>query len=409
VLNGREAVKALLAANRNRRQDLLPIKWQRMAASPFGFFRGAAPLMAADLASQPNVGLTVQICGDAHVQNLGAYASPDGHLVFDLNDFDETIRGPWEWDIKRLATSLVLAGREAGETSKRTALAVMEFVKSYRDSIKAFAQMRVVELARREVRRHTALRPVREVLSKAERATPAMTLKRLTVPARRTVFRFHDRPPVLQHVTDSLAAQVLAALARYRDTLGVDHQQVLDAYRPVDIAFKVVGTGSVGTNDFVVLLLGNGPDDVLFLQIKEEFPSCYSRYCHDLPTPSHQGRRAAEGQKRLQTVTDPFVGWTTIGKREYLVRQLADHKASIDPKELKGATLNDYGIVCGEVLAKAHARTGDAAAIAGYTGASAKLDKAITRFALAYADQTVLYHAALARAIMSGQVKAQAL
>jgi uncharacterized protein (DUF2252 family) len=401
-----DPVAALVAANKGRQPDLLPIKWARMNASPFRFFRGAAALMAGDLATMPITGLVVQLCGDAHVQNLGAYAAPDGHLVFDLNDFDETIPGPWEWDVKRLATSLVLAGSEADGGKRDCAAAVRAFVESYRESMDRFSRLKVLELAKWEVRRHTASGPVGAVLQKAERATPDVTLKKLTVRSRGNARRFQERPPLLYHVPGKTAEAVIAALIPYRLTLGADRRQVLDAYRPVDVVFKVVGTGSVGTRDYVVLLFGSRPDDPLFLQVKEELPSCYARYLRGAPTFPHQGQRVAEGQRRLQTVSDPFAGWTTLGGSDYLVRQLADHKAVINPAELKGAALIEYGLVCGEVLAKAHARTGDAAAIAGYCGNSSKLDKAIAQFALAYAEQTRLDHAALRAAIKSGKLKA---
>ena len=233
-----------------------------------------------------------------------------------------------------------------------------------------------------------------------------MTLKKLTVRSRGNAARFHDREPLLYHVPEKTAAAVLAALVPYRQTLGADRQQVLDAYRPVDVTFKVVGTGSVGTRDYVVLLFGNGPDDPLFLQVKEELPSCYARYLRGAPAFPNHGQRVAEGQRRLQTVSDPFVGWTTLQGSDYLVRQLADHKAVIHPAELKSAALIEYGQVCGEVLAKAHARSGDAAAIAGYCGNSSKLDKAIAQFALAYAEQTELDHAALGAAVKSGKLRA---
>jgi uncharacterized protein (DUF2252 family) len=399
-----DPVHALIAANAGRRADLLPIKWARMAASPFGFFRGAAPLMAADLAGRPVTGLTVQLCGDAHVLNLGAYAAPDGHLVFDLNDFDETIAGgPWEWDVKRLAASLVLANREAGGKDRDGAEAVRAFAGSYRESLDRFAAMRLMALAAYEVHRHSKNVAVRAILQKAERSTPARTLAKLTEPGPGGEPRFHDRPPLLQHVTEADAAKVIAALAPYRETLGLDRQHAFDAYRPVDVAFKVVGTGSVGTRDYVVLLLGRGPDDPLFLQIKEELPSAYLTY---LPpaAPIHQGRRVAEGQHRCQTATDPFVGWTNVDDADYLVRQLTDHKAAVDPASLRGDVLVEYALVCGETLAKAHARTGDAAALSGYCGGGDRLDRALADFAVTYADQTVRDHAALLSAIERGEL-----
>lgn len=407
--NRRDPVATLVAATAGRQAQLLPIKWARMSASPFGFFRGAASVMADDLAKLPTTGLRVQLCGDAHVLNLGAYAAPDGHLVFDINDFDETIPGPWEWDVKRLACSLVLAGREAGDRDGNCIRAVRAFAESYRESMARFSEMKVLDLVKWEVRRHTKSGPVRAVLQKAERATPQATLKKLTVSSRAATPRFHDRPPLLFHVPEKMALTVVASLAAYRETLGADHQQVLDAYRPVDVAFKVVGTGSVGTRDYIILLMGTLPDDPLFLQIKEEPASCYAAHLRDVTPCAHHGRRVAEGQHRLQTVTDPLIGWTTLDGAPFLVRQLADHKAAVDPAELKGAALEEYGVVCGEILAKGHARTGDAAALAGYCGNSTKLDKAIAKFAVAYADQTEADHALLVKAVEAGKLRTASL
>ncbi len=401
-----DPVQTLISANAGRLSDVLPIKWTRMAASPFGFFRGAAPLMAMDLTGRPVTGLTVQLCGDAHVRNLGAYAAPDGHLVFDLNDFDETLAAaPWEWDAKRLATSLILANREAGGQDPAGKAAVREFSRCYRESLRRFAAMHVLDLLTYEVHRYPKRSGVQEILQKAERATPAKNLAKLTVPGPDGEPRFHDQPPLLSHVEDAKAREVIESLKAYRDTLGLDRRQALDAYRPVDVTFKVVGTGSVGTRDYVVLLLGNGPDDALFLQVKEELPSAWAAARPgETGVGTHQGRRVAEGQHRCQTATDPFVGWTSIAGHDYLVRQLSDHKASLDPAELVGEVLIEYAQVCGETLAKAHARTGDAAALAGYCGKRNNLDRALADFALAYAGQTTQDHGALVAAIQSGQL-----
>ena len=402
-----DPVQTLLSANVGRLTELLPIKWGRMAASPFGFFRGAAPLMALDLAGHPVTGLLVQICGDAHVRNLGAYAAPDGHLVFDLNDFDETLPdAPWEWDAKRLATSLILANREAGGDDAEGVGAVHAFALYYRRALRRFAAMHVSDLMIYEVRRYPKRSGVQQILQKAERATPAKNLAKLTVPGPDGQPRFHDQPPLLGHVEDAEASRVLASLGAYRETLGLDRQQALDAYQPVDVTFKVVGTGSVGTRDYVVLLLGNGPDDALFLQVKEELPSAWAPALPDAATGAHQGWRVAAGQHRCQSATDPFIGWNTIEGRDYLVRQLSDHKASLDLVGLGDGVLGEYASVCGEILAKAHARTGDAAALAGYVGRSDRLDHALVDFALVYAAQTVQDHAALLAAIQSGDLHA---
>ena len=401
-----DPVATILAANTGRLRQLLPIKMGRMAASPFAFFRGAAPLMAADLATSPVTGLRVQICGDAHVRNLGAYATPEGNLVFDINDFDETIAGPWEWDLKRLATSLVLAGREAGEAKSACRESVEEMSRSYRTSMSRFAAMGVCELARVEIRRGVRGTPVHEVLHKARRVTPHETLKNLTVTARRTGHRFHDRPPVLRHVDARTRHEVLKSLRNYHKTVPTSHQWILQAYDPVDVAFKIVGTGSVGTRDYVVLLFGNGIGDPFILQIKEELPSCYAPYLSGVASVKHEGQRVAEGQKRMQTAADPFLGYTTIDGRHFLVRQLSDHKAAINPMNLRGTALLQYALVCGDVLAKGHARTGDAAAIAGYCGNSTKLDAALGDFAKLYADQTEDDYTEFKNAIAKGRVRA---
>jgi len=383
------------------------MKWGKMAASPFAFFRGAAPLMAKDLALLPTTGLLVQMCGDAHVENLGAYAAPDGEVVFDLNDFDESMPGPWEWDVKRLATSLILAGEDAGSPNGDCENAVRAFAESYRSAMTDFAQMKAVELAKWKVGRRTRNSAVKAIFEQAEKETPEATLKKLTVSFGKSSRRFHDKPPKLQHVSETVARAVLRSLAEYRQTLNPGCQQIFDAYRPMDVAFKVVGTGSIGTRDYVVYLVGLNPDDVLFLQVKEALPSCYSPYLKNFTRGGHQGKRVAEGQQRMQTFTDPFVGWTSLAGGEYLVRQLSDHKACVEKKGLQGNALIEYAQVCGEVLAKGHARTGDAAAISGYCGNGPKLDKGIVNFASAYAEQTRRDYGQLLNAIKSGRVKAR--
>jgi len=403
---GRDPLAVIKAATAGRLARLVPIKMGRMSESPFAFFRGTAPLMAKDLAKWPVAGLDVQLCGDAHVKNLGAYAAPDGHLVFDLNDFDETIPGPWEWDLKRLAASIVLAGRDAGDNDKDCAFAARALVRCYRESLDLFSRMRVLELARFEIQRQSEKKIVREVMERAERVTPERTLKKLTEPVKNGWRRFNDRQPLLQHVPDRITEAVIKALTEYRETVTAGRQLILDAYHPVDVAFKVVGTGSVGTRDYIALLFGTGPEDPMFLQLKEELQSCYSPYLDRAPRFKHEGQRAAQGQQRMQTATDPFLGWATIEGRPFLVRQLADYKAAVDPEELKGEILEEYAVVCGKVLAKAHARTGNAAALCGYCGTSGELDKAIGKFAVAYADQTTADYKLFLKAIKAGKIKA---
>ncbi len=402
----RDVVPILIEAVGDRIPELLPIRWERMASSPFAFFRGAAAVMARDLAGRPNTGLLAQICGDAHVRNMGAFASPEGHRVFDINDFDETVRAPFEWDLLRFATSLVLAGREAGDADEQCQESIASYVRSYREALQSFAELPFIDLLRVEVKRILSARPIDRILRKADRATPQWLLGKLTRPDRTGEPRFIDTPPLLRRVAAGEAEKVLQSLARYEETLAVDHRFALGQYDPIDVAFKIVGVGSVGVRDYVVLFAGSAKDDVLFLQIKEESSSYYAPYVAE--TDAHGGRRVAAGQRLMQRASDPFLGWTDIDGRGFLVRQLNDHKASIETQELTGTALAQYASVAGAVLARAHARTGDAVALAAYCGKSDRLDRAITRFAVAYADQTIADHARFVHAMLPGRVAAPA-
>ena len=389
-----DPIDAIAASAVGRVPALLKIKWERMAASPFGFFRGAVPVMAADLAVLPQTSILTQLCGDAHVRNLGAYAAPDGRLVFDINDFDETIRGPFEWDIKRMAVSLILAGRETGEKNAGCREAAEIFLRRYRRSMSSFARMSVLELARYQVHRLQRIAPVSQALRKAERETPQSTLTRLTTMPKsgrnkNPEYRvFIDSPPLQYRLTPPQARRVVDALTLYRESLLPERQHFLSLYRPLDVAFRVVGTGSVGLRDYVIYLEGNGLYDPLFLQIKEEPGSAYAPYLGEHGGAQHHGRRVAEGQRAMQLQSDAFLGWTTINNRHYLVRQLNDHKASIDVQDLRDGGITQYAEICGELLARGHARAGDPLAIQGYLGESEKCDSAITEFAVQYADQT---------------------
>jgi uncharacterized protein (DUF2252 family) len=389
---------ALAASAVGRVPALLSIKWERMSASPFGFFRGAVPVMAADLAVLPHTGIFTQLCGDAHVRNLGAFAAPDGRLVFDINDFDETIRGPFEWDVKRLATSFILAGREAGSKSGVCDEAAAILLRSYRRSMHAFARMPVMDVARFQVHRLQRVGPVSQVLRQAERATPLNNQAHLTElpkapakggknapPAHRI---FVEHKPLQFRLKPAKARLVLDSLSQYRETLAPERQHFFDLYRPLDVAFRVVGTGSVGLRDYIVYMEGNGSDDPLFLQIKEEPNSAYAPYLGEMGAPQHQGRRVVQGQRAMQFLSDLLLGWTTINNRHYLVRQLNDHKGSVTIEDLKGEGLNQYAEICGELMARGHARSGDAIALSGYIGTSDRFIDAITEFAIDYADQT---------------------
>jgi uncharacterized protein (DUF2252 family) len=376
---------------RGRVPALIKLKYELMAQSPFGYFRGAAPVMAADLSVLPSTGIVSQLCGDAHVRNLGAYAAPDGRLVFDINDFDETIRGPFEWDLKRMAASLTLAGRGSGHKASSAQQAVVQCIERYCAKMRAFAKMPAIEMNRYQVHRIGAVEPVHAALLKAERATPQHTLEQLTesVPSKNgATRRFKEVKPTLTRVTGSQAAAVLASLGPYRQVLEPQRQHLLSFYRPIDVAFKVVGTGSVGLRDYCVYFEGNGSKDPLFLQIKEESASAYSSYLPDAHPAPHNGQRAAEGQKAMQMQSDPFLGWTHIGSRQYLVRQLNDHKGSIELEDLAGGGLGAFAEVCGELLARGHARSGDPLVIAGYLGSGGGFAEALAKFGSLYADQT---------------------
>lgn len=401
-----DPIEIILEINRLRIPELVPIKIARMALSPFAYFRGNVPVFAADMATLSSTGIPVQICGDAHVRNLGAYAGPDGRLIFDINDFDETIRTPWEWDLRRLSASLVLAGREAGNSDRQCRGAVVICARMYRTKMAEFSRMSCLDVHKYRIHRQFSGRTGSSVLERAERSTPEHLLEKFTV--RRGQSRvFKEIKPVLTHPPKARARQVLQSLKAYRETLPGCSQQALDFYRPVDVTFKIVGTGSVATHDYVVLhLAGDDARDPLFLQIKEAVQSAYAPYVKSSETAMHQGERVVHGQHMMQVQSDIMLGWTSIGGADYLVRQLSDHKASIADEDLRGAGLIEYATTCGEVLAKGHARSGDPAVLAGYLGTTQRWDKALTKFAVTYADQTTKDYEQFKQAIRSGKIKA---
>ena len=357
----------------DRVQELTAVRYQRMAVSPFGFFRGSAAVMAYDLSIAPHTGIETQLCGDAHVQNLGAFEGVDGRLIFDINDFDETMRGPFEWDLKRMATSILLAGRDTKIKPSAVTEAAAQFLVSYVGLIHRLLPMSVLDVARYQVHRLGAVAPISEILVQAERATPLITLNKLTTqyPKGRI---FRTAKPDLERLEldrEPEREAVLASLKPYLHSILPERRHFFARYTPLDVAFKIVGTGSVGLRDYVVYMEGNGPSDPLFLQIKQESHSCYAPYLSgkshqppNQPLAKHQGQRVAEGQRAMQLQSDPLLGWTKIGPHDYLVRQLNDHKASIDLTGLKAADLCDYAAVCGEMLARGHARSGDVRQIA---------------------------------------------
>jgi uncharacterized protein (DUF2252 family) len=404
-----DPIDVLRQSGKNRIAQLLPVKFKLMSQSPFVFFRGSVEIMAADLGQARHTKIEVQMCGDAHVKNFGFFATPDEHIALDINDFDETQRGPWEWDVKRMATSIILAGRLAGHADSRCKDATRVFIGEYCEWIRRFAAMPSIAVAR-----HRALRNLRDpvmqsALKRAERASPLESLRILTHKDRRGKRTFMYRRDSIWDVKGEEAKSALRALKDYRDTLAPDRQMLFDRYTPVDVGFKVVGTGSMGTRDYIVLLLGRhgGENDPLFLQIKEEPPSAYAGYYKDRSAPPHQGERVVRGQRALQVFSDLLLGWCSIAGRDYLVRQMNDHKSSVAPEELKGNRLLEYGKVCAELLAKGHARSGDPALLADYLGRPGKAEKGLLQYSVAYADQVEKDYQAFLKALKLGLLKDQ--
>ncbi len=401
---GFDPIQVVLAATEGRIPRLLPIKWARMQVSPFAFFRGAVSIMAADLARLGHTGIHVQLCGDAHVQNLGSFAAPDGKLVFDFNDFDETIRGPWEWDVKRMATSIVLAGRAAKHKQPGAEDAAEAFVDQYTQAIALFAKQPILQVARHQIHREKSSKPISAAMAQSQRATPLDSLRKLCEQNARGEPRFRDLKPTFWRVRGDEAKQAFAALEPYREELRPESRHLFGLFRPIDVGFKIVGTGSVGLRDYIVLLEGNGPEDPLFLQIKQEVASAYAPYLPNIVYP-HEGRRAADGQRAIQPLSDLLLGWTSLGGHQFLVRQLNDHKGSVNLEQLKGDGLVSLARIAGELLARGHSRSGDACMIFGYCGNGSKVRRAIRHFASQYADLTEADHAQFVEAIKQKKIK----
>jgi uncharacterized protein (DUF2252 family) len=426
----RDPVGLLERQAESRVPDLVPVRYGRMLVSPFTFFRGAALPMASDLARTPVSGLTVQACGDAHLSNFGIFGSAERRLMFDINDFDETLPAPWEWDVKRLAASMEVAAREQGLTRKQRRAVVLATVGKYREAMRAFAEasnLRVfyarvdIEQARAELGSRLTSRQRKmweKGEAKARTADSMRDLKKLTrvVDGER---RIVADPPLLVPLDDLLAAADLAEIeaqlggivTRYRRTLEPDRRALLEQYEVTDVARKVVGVGSVGTLCWIVLLLGRDHRDPLFLQVKEAQPSVLAPFAGSSKI-ANQGQRVVAGQRLMQAAGDAFLGWNSIGSgldgkpRHFYIRQLRDWKFSVDIATLMPAGLQLYGELCGWTLARAHARSGDRIAIAAYLGGSDVFDQAVADFAVAYADQNELDHQALADAAASGRITA---
>jgi len=409
--------------------ELIPIRHGRMAASAFAFYRGAAAVMASDLAGEPRTELRVQLCGDAHLVNFGGFAAPDRDLVFDTNDFDETHPGPFEWDVKRLAASFEVAGRDRGFNKAIRTNAVQWAARAYREAIREFAGMGLLDvwysrldLAGMEQRwgaeaGATALRNLQKVAAKAETKNHLKAFDRLT----RVVdgqLRFASDPPLLVPVSELLSdvdAQRLrdtidATLHEYRQTLVADRRRLIDRYQFVDLARKVVGVGSVGTRCWVALFVGRDEGDPLFLQVKEAEASVLEPYLGGSEYGNH-GERVVEGQRLMQAASDIMLGWSSaVGlddqSRDFYMRQLWDWKVSANMETMLSSSFHVYAQICGWTLARGHARSGDAIAIGAYLGSGDVFDKAMVAFARSYADQNELDHQALVTAIDEGRMEA---
>ena len=412
-----DVIKVLQHSDRGRVPELLPLRYGRMRQSPFAFFRGSAAVMAWDLSKTPATGIHVQACGDCHAANFGGFASPERRLLFDINDFDETLPAPWAWDIKRLAASVVLASRELGMGGGRCGDAVLTMAGSYRQHMREYAQMRALEVwyshmdaevfieeAKTAAARKRWQRVEKEArLQTAEHIFPKIA----DVVNGRT--RIVDHPPLVYHPRsiELIRKRVTEMFHRYRETLPGDRRLILDRYRIVDVARKVVGVGSVGTRCAVALLMASEHDPML-LQFKEALPSVLEPYAGKGRYANH-GERVVTGQRMLQSASDVFLGWTSDGNgRDYYFRQLRDMKMKIDLENMSKCDWLEYVEICGWTLARAHARTGDAAVIGGYLGTNDAFDLALAKFAASYADQAERDHTTLVKAIRAGRVKARA-
>jgi uncharacterized protein (DUF2252 family) len=410
-----DPITTLEATNRGRVPSLLPIRYGRMSISAFHFFRGAAAVMAQDLGVTPTTGLRVQLGGDAHISNFGLFGTPERDLVFDVNDFDETLPGPWEWDIKRLAASLVVAGRVQGVAPPLAAKAARRAVRSYRKGLGQFARMRYLDAwyAHIDVRNvpspvhREGRRVMRDAVVAARRRTGLHAFPKLVHRIGRR-YRIRDDPPLIRHYANPADAEASREFFdQYLETLPDERRMLLDRYHVEDVAEKVVGVGSVGTACSIVLLTADREmDDPLFLQLKEANASVWEGHAGASIYPNH-AERVVVGQHLIQQASDIFLGWSRLRSRDFYLRQLRDMKLSTDLAGAGPRALVGQAELCGSALARAHARTGDPAMISGYLGSGDVFDRAITRFAERYADQTERDHAALLRAIRSGRVAAQ--
>jgi len=409
-----DPIEVLQLSEGRRLSELLPIRYGRMRQSPFAFFRGSAAVMAWDLSKTPATGIRVQACGDCHASNFGGFASPERQLLFDINDFDETLQAPWEWDVKRLAASIVLASRELGLGGGRCDDAVVTMLQSYREHLREYAQMRALEVWYSHMDAEVFIKEARSAASKRrweqlEGKARLQTAEHIFPKIANVIngrTRIVDHPPLVYHPRESDAElkYVIEKFRKYRATLAAERRVILDRYHIVDVARMVVGVGSVGTRCAVALLMA-GEHDPMLLQIKEALPSVLEPYAGKSQYANH-GERVVTGQRMLQSASDVFLGWTRDEEgRSYYFRQLRDMKMKIDLENMTKGDWFEYVQICGWTLARAHARTGDAALIGGYLGKNDIFDVAVAKFAASYADQAECDHATLVKAIRAGRLK----
>jgi uncharacterized protein (DUF2252 family) len=409
----RDPVEQIVETHADRLPWLIAVRIGRMVSSPYAFLRGTAGVMAADFARLPATGIMPVICGDAHLGNFGFYASPERDLVFDLNDFDEAHPGSWEWDLRRLTTSVWVAGRQNGAAESDCEAAVTSCVADYRQQIRKLSEEPLLQrwYERLDLERLSTTVSDRTLRAEIERSarrartrTSDRALPRFTE-RRNGERRIVEEPPLITRLSEADAGQLAEALDEYLLTLPKQWRRLLAGYTLLDCAHKVVGVGSVGLRAYVALCEGSSPDDVIFLQVKQARRSVVARYVHgESALHAHQGQRVVEYQQALQTVSDPLLGWATINDRQYYVRQFRDMKGAIPIDRIDAGALADYAGVCGHLLAKGHARTSGASMIAGYLGASDKVDVAMSKFAQSYADQTEQDHQALVAAVAAGRL-----
>jgi len=418
-----DPVDLITSQDTDRVQWLVPIRHGRMAESPFAFYRGAAKIMAADLSRTPISGLNAQLCGDAHLANYGSYASPDRRQVFDVNDFDETLPGPWEWDLKRLAASFVLACRD-NEFDDADAISItQQSVAAYRQAMARFADARTLgiwysQLSLEVIQQAMPKKKDRKALAKsAKKSRSKGSLRALSKLAEKVdgKYQIKSEPPLLLPLRDlptsadpeDMRKAAENSMDSYRATLSDNRKRLFDRFTMVDLALKVVGVGSVGTRCMIALFQGRDEDDPLFLQIKEATDSVLEDHLPKSEYPEH-GQRVVEGQRLMQASSDIFLGWTTgLQGHEYYWRQFHDMKGSADVAVLNARQMNGYAYVCGWTLAHAHARSGDPIAISGYLGSGDVFDRAVTEFGFSYADQNDRDYAGFKDAIKSGRIEAQ--